>query len=179
MIIEKNIPKGASRRPHPYPAPSAHYTEAAAYVQDAFPAAQGELTEQPIYPITRAQAQRWLDQFLEERFKEFGAYEDAIVQHESILHHSLLSPLINVGLLHPKEVVERVLSYAQKQEIPINSTEGLVRQLIGWREFIRGVYEAKGTEERTRNFWGFSRRMPDAFYTASTGLPRLMIRLNV
>ena len=167
----KKYPKGRIPPSTLYPEPSAHYTEAVSYVLDTFPAAPGELTKQPVYPITRAQALLWLDQFLEQRFEEFGAYEDAIVQHESILHHSLLSPLLNIGLLQPKEVINRVLCYAQKQAIPINSTEGLVRQLIGWREFIRGVYEAKGGEERTRNFWGFSRRMPDAFYTASTGLP--------
>ena len=167
----KKYPKGRTPPPTPNPTHTTHYTQAVDYVLRAFPEAQGELTEQPIYPITRAQALTWLDQFLEQRFKEFGVYEDAIVQNESLLHHSLLSPLINVGLLDPKEVLERLLSYAQKHAIPINSTEGLVRQLIGWREFIRGVYEAKGTDERTRNFWGFSRPMPDAFYNATTGIP--------
>ena len=109
-------------------------------------------------------------QFLHHRFEEFGPYEDAIVQHQSILHHSLLSPLINTGLLQPQQVIDALLQYAHTHAIPINSTEGIIRQLIGWREFIRGVYETKGYEERTRNFWNFSRPMPATFYTATTGI---------
>ena len=135
-----------------------------------FPDAPGQLQSDPLYPNTHSQATAWLEQFLHHRFEEFGAYEDAIVQHQSILHHSLLSPLINTGLLQPQQVIDSLLQYAHTHAIPINSTEGIIRQLIGWREFIRGVYEAKGSEERTRNFWNFSRPMPAAFYTATTGI---------
>jgi deoxyribodipyrimidine photolyase-related protein len=167
----KKYPKGRIPPRISSPSPSTFYTEATHYVTTHFPEAQGELTEQPIYPLTHAQALTWLDEFLKDRFAEFGLYEDAMVQHESILHHSLLSPLINVGLLHPKEVLDTLLEYATHHHIPINSTEGLVRQLIGWREFIRGVYEVKGTEERTRNFWNFNRPLPKSFYTGTTGIP--------
>ena len=127
-------------------------------------------SSQILYPNTHSQATAWLEQFLHHRFEEFGAYEDAIVQHQSILHHSLFSPLINTGLLQPQQVIDSLLQYAHTHAIPINSTEGIIRQLIGWREFIRGVYEAKGSEERTRNFWDFSRPMPKMFYTATTGI---------
>jgi deoxyribodipyrimidine photolyase-related protein len=111
-----------------------------------------------------------LQGFLEQRFHEFGAYEDAIVKEEHFLNHSLLSPLINVGLLSPSDVINKAIAYAETHEVPINSTEGFVRQILGWREFIRGVYEVKGTEERTKNFWQFSRKIPKSFYTGTTGI---------
>ena len=101
---------------------------------------------------------------------EFGVYEDAIVKEEHILNHSLLSPLINIGLLNPSEVIENAIDYAKSNDVPINSTEGFVRQILGWREFIRGVYEVKGTEERTKNFWNLKRKIPSSFYDGSTGI---------
>ena len=95
------------------PRRSTHYTEAIAYVKAHFPDAPGEVGASPLYPVDSAQAQTWLRHFLEARFYAFGDYEDAIVPHESLLHHSLLSPLINVGLLHPQKVLDTLLSYAQ------------------------------------------------------------------
>ena len=105
------------------------------------------------------------------RFHEFGIYEDSIVKEENFLNHSLLSPLINVGLLNPMEVIQKAIDFSENNGIPINSTEGFVRQILGWREFIRGVYHVKGSEERTRNFWNFSRKIPSSFYEGTTGIP--------
>jgi deoxyribodipyrimidine photolyase-related protein len=79
--------------------------------------------------------------------------------------------MLNVGLITPDEVLRKALTFANENNVPLNSTEGFVRQIIGWREFIRGVYLAKGGEERTRNFWGFDRKIPDSFYTGETGIP--------
>ena len=75
-----------------------------------------------------------------------------------------------IGLLNPFEVIENAIDYAKSSDVPINSTEGFVRQILGWREFIRGVYEVKGTEERTKNFWNFKRKIPSSFYDGSTGI---------
>ena len=100
---------------------------------------------------------------------DFGIYEDAIVAENSILNHSILSPMLNVGLISPKETIEACLLFAEENKVPINSTEGFVRQIIGWREFIRGIYEARGTEERTTNFWKFKKKIPASFYTGTTG----------
>jgi deoxyribodipyrimidine photolyase-related protein len=97
-------------------------------------------------------------------------YEDAIVKEHSILNHSMLSPLINVGLILPGEVVNKSLAFARKEDIPVNSTEGFVRQIIGWREFIRGMYICKGSYSRTRNFWNFDRKIPESFYNGTTGI---------
>jgi deoxyribodipyrimidine photolyase-related protein len=111
-----------------------------------------------------------LQQFFKERFASFGEYEDAIVYKEMLLHHSLLTPMLNVGLLLPTQIVNEALRYSRQHAIPINSLEGFIRQVIGWREFIRGVYTAKGRAERTRNFWGFSRKIPKCFYEGNTGI---------
>ena len=89
-------------------------------------------------------------------------------KESSILNHSILSPLLNVGLILPTEVLNRTLNFAEKENIPINSTEGFVRQIIGWREFIRGMYVCKGSYSRTRNFWGFKGKIPKSFYDGTT-----------
>ena len=140
------------------------------YVEGNFGNNIGELSEFQIYPTTFEESEEWLQQFFEFRFFEFGVYEDAIVKEESFLNHSVLSPLINVGLLCPKKVIKEAVVFADKNGIPINSLEGFVRQILGWREFIRGVYEVKGIEERTKNFWQHSRKIPQSFYNGTTGI---------
>lgn len=122
------------------------------------------------YPIDFESAEKWLTQFLQTRFNEFGVYEDAMVAGETILHHSVLSPLINIGLLTPQQVLDETLRYAEKASIPINSVEGFVRQIIGWREFIYQVYARAGSKQRTRNYWGFKRTIPASFYDGTTGI---------
>lgn len=122
------------------------------------------------YPISFESAQEWLTQFLNTRFSEFGIYEDAMVLGESILHHSVLSPLINIGLLTPQQVLEETLHHAKRAAIPINSLEGFIRQIIGWREFIYQVYARAGSKQRTRNYWGFTRKIPTSFYKGTTGI---------
>lgn len=123
-----------------------------------------------MYPTNFEDSEKWLQQFLEKRFAEFGVYEDAIVEKEVILNHSVLTPMLNVGLLTPQQILDIALNFADKKDIPINSTEGFVRQIIGWREFIRGVYVCKGVQQRNTNFWKFTRKIPASFYTATTGI---------
>jgi deoxyribodipyrimidine photolyase-related protein len=100
----------------------------------------------------------------------FGAYEDAMRQEGPFLFHSLLSPLLNTGLLEPAAVVERTLAFAEGGQVPLNSLEGFIRQIIGWREFMRAVYILRGEEERRRNFWGHRRPVPEACYAGTTGI---------
>jgi deoxyribodipyrimidine photolyase-related protein len=78
--------------------------------------------------------------------------------------------MMNVGLVSPKFIIEEALSYASNHEVPLNSLEGFIRQILGWREFIRAVYELKGNEERTKNHWGFKRKIPASFWNGSTGI---------
>ena len=156
-----------------FPAPNPFHQEAIQYVQKYFPHNYGELHAEIIYPVNHEESEAWLQQFLENRFEAFGQFEDAIVQEELILHHSVLTPMLNIGLLVPQQVIEKTLVYAKKNNIPLNSLEGFIRQIIGWREFIRGVYIYKGREERTKNYWGFHRKLPDVFYTGNTGIKPL------
>ncbi|MFM1791835.1 MAG: hypothetical protein RLZZ252_189 [Bacteroidota bacterium] len=128
--------------------------------------------ELTFYPTNREGALVWLDEFFKHRFRLFGDFEDAIVTQSGneFMFHSVLSPLINVGLLSPTEVVEKAIDYANSNEVPLNSLEGFVRQITGWREFIRHVYEDLGSRQRSTNYWGFNRRIPSAFYTGETGI---------
>ncbi len=153
-----------------YPTVNQYYEEAKAYVSMHFSNHLGSLTEYLLYPTSFEATKDWLNQFFEQRFMEFGVYEDAIVAENSILNHSVLTPMLNVGLITPKTIIEECLLYAEKNNVPINSTEGFVRQIIGWREFIRGIYECRGSEERTTNFWKFKKKIPASFYDGTTGI---------
>ncbi|MTE27582.1 cryptochrome/photolyase family protein [Winogradskyella ouciana] len=166
----KKYPKDKTPPHIQFPDKSDYHKEAENYVTDNFGNHYGELTDLTIYPIDFKSSEDWLQQFFEQRFHEFGPYEDAIVKEEHFLNHSILSPLINVGLLDPSEVIEKAIGFGKSNDVPINSIEGFVRQILGWREFIRGVYEVKGTEERTKNFWNFDRKIPASFYDGTTGI---------
>ncbi len=156
-----------------FPQANSHYNEAITYVQQHYANNYGTLSRTFIYPTTHEQSEAWLQQFIEHRLHDFGAYEDAIVDDEHILHHSVLTPMLNIGLLTPLQIVHKTREYATHHSIPLNSLEGFIRQIIGWREFIRGVYHYKGTQERTTNFWQFHKDIPASFYTASTGIKPL------
>jgi deoxyribodipyrimidine photolyase-related protein len=161
-----------------FPASDDIYREAVDYVNRHFPDNPGILSENPIYPINFTSSREWLRQFLETRFFDFGPYEDAIVQRESFLHHSLLTPMLNVGLITPKQIIDKTLEYASTHEIPLNSLEGLIRQITGWREFIRGIYVFRGIRQRTTNFFGFTRKIPASFYDGSSGIVPLDLTIK-
>lgn len=167
----KKYPKGKTPPPVQLPENSNYWQEAKNYIKDNFEGNYGEVSDSPIYPTDHTTAQKWLEQFFNLRFHEFGAYEDAIVKEELILNHSVISPLINVGLLSPQAVLEQSVAFATENSVPINSLEGFIRQIAGWREFIRGMYEVKGRYSRTANFWNFNRPIPSTFYTGETGIP--------
>lgn len=122
------------------------------------------------YPTTHAAAKKWLDEFLEHRFELFGAYEDAIEEDQNWLYHSILTPMLNIGLLEPKQVIDSALKIAEKNNVPINSVEGFIRQIIGWREFMSATYTDIGVPMRTSNHWEHTRAMPKSMYDASTGI---------
>ena len=166
----KKYPKGKEAPKFTPLPPNEFYSEAIAYVKQNFSNNLGELSSTPIYPNDFAQTSKWLDDFLDQRFYDFGIYEDAIVDQENFLNHSVLTPMLNVGLITPAQIIDAVLDYAQRNEIPLNSLEGFIRQIIGWREFIRGIYVAKGTEERNCNFFQHRRKIPPSFYDGTTGI---------
>ena len=169
----EKYPKGKTTPKINFPNETKNHTEALAYVETYFPSNNGILDSSPIYPTDFETAEKWFDDFLKTRFKEFGPYEDAVLKEKSIINHSILSPIVNSGLISPRTIIEKTLEFYEENNIPINSCEGFVRQVIGWREFIRGVYRCKGSEERTKNFWGFNRKIPASFYSGTTGIEPL------
>lgn len=126
-----------------------------------------------IFPYTHEQANIWLENFLEKRFHDFGPYEDAITENEHFQLHSVLSTSMNIGLLTPKIVINRAIDYAFANDIPLNSLEGFVRQIIGWREFIRGMYQKFSDKMTKGNYWNHSAKLTSNWYEASTGIDPL------
>ncbi|RYY49319.1 MAG: cryptochrome/photolyase family protein [Chitinophagaceae bacterium] len=167
----ERYPKKETPPPLHFPADNYFITEAKAYVAEQFPDQYGSPEGPHYFVCTHQQADEWLQDFLGNRFAGFGPYEDAIVAIEPVLHHSVLSPMLNCGLLTPAQVLEAVLQHAARYPIPLNSLEGFTRQLIGWREFIRVVYEREGSRQRNSNYWGFTRKIPKSFWTGDTGIP--------
>jgi len=144
--------------------------EAKEWVEKNMPDNPGD-TDSFWYPVTHDEAQKWFEDFLQKRFNLFGDYEDALVSGENILYHSVLSPLLNTGLLDVRDVVSQAITFAEQNLIPLNSLEGFVRQIIGWREYIRMQYEKNGTAMRTSNYWNHSKKLPKAFWSGTTSIP--------
>ena len=166
----KKLPKNIAPPSLPAPRPCAFLAEAKQYVQRHFPKNPGSV-DGFNYPINAAQASDWLDDFLHKRFANFGPYEDALSATEQTIFHSVLSSSMNIGLLPPEEIIQKTLAFAQKNAVPLPSLEGFIRQIIGWREFMRAMYERSGSQMRRRNFWGHERKIPPAFWRGETGLP--------
>lgn len=152
-----------------FPEQNAFTKEATVYVKKHFGNNYGSI-ENFRYPITYTDAEKWLDDFLEKRFLKFGIYEDAMVKNESILYHSVFTPMLNIGLLQPQQIIDKAIQAAINYDIPLNSLEGFIRQIVGWREFIRIVYEREGSKQRTTNYWGFKRKIPASFWKGETGI---------
>lgn len=169
----KKYPAGNTPPQTSFPPQTSWHREAETYVQNHFTQNPGTISKSIHYPVTFKDAREWLQQFFRERFHHFGTYQDSMVKNESLLHHSLLSPMMNNGLITAKEVIEKALEYGAENRIPMNSREGFIRQILGWREFIRAVYRLRGGYQRTRNFWGFSHKLPESFWKGTTGMDPL------
>ncbi|MFK7960209.1 MAG: cryptochrome/photolyase family protein [Phycisphaerales bacterium] len=168
----RKIPRDVAIPELPAPAPTDHVRAVQAIVAERFADHPGSAADFWL-PVTRRSALAWLRRFIEERLELFGHYEDAMTTRDPFLFHSVLTPMLNLGLVTPAECIERALAHAEAHDTPINSLEGFVRQIIGWREFVRGVYHAFGEEQASRNFFGHERRLTDAWFDGSTGLDPL------
>lgn len=122
------------------------------------------------YAVTRSQAQKALDHFIHHHLATFGVVQDAMLQGNPFMSHALLSLYMNNGLLTPQEVVERVLDAYENHVAPIEAVEGFVRQILGWREYIRGVYQEKMPEYKTINHLNNHADLPEFFWTANTSM---------
>ena len=164
----KKLPKNHQPPIPPKSEPNTYVEAAITHINRHFPDNPGS-TESFRYPVTRADAKSWLKDFIADRFTDFGAYEDAISTRHPFINHSLLTPMLNIGLLTPQEIIAAALS--SRKQIPINSLEGFIRQIIGWREFMHGIYRHKGVEIRNMNFLKNTRPIPKSFYNGTTGIP--------
>jgi len=120
------------------------------------------------FAVTRTQALCALDHFVKHLLEGFGDYQDAMLRDDQFLHHSLLSPYINVGLLNPLEVCQRVEQAWKDGHVPINAAEGFIRQIIGWREYVRGIYFREGPDYTARNVLGHDRALPRMYWGGET-----------
>ncbi len=166
----KPMPKKGLDIPADPSAPQCEFSkEAVAYVETNFSDYPG-VASNFAYPVTHDAAEKWFEEFLTWRFDRFGPYEDAVSCRERVLFHSILTPILNIGLLTPDKVIDRAIRFASTNDIPLNSLEGFVRQIIGWREFIYVMYRRHGPGMRSANFFGNTRDIPQSFWTATTGI---------
>lgn len=120
------------------------------------------------YPVTRTAALSLLQSFIKERLAKYGDYQDAMKEGEPTLFHSLISAPMNAGLLDPSEACEAVLEAYRNGEAPLNAVEGFIRQVIGWREYVRGIYWLKMPDYAQTNFLDAKRDLPDFYWSGDT-----------
>ena len=152
---------------------SKHYARAMSYINHhpRFQDHPGSTTHVGMYPITPAHAKQALAAFITHRLHNFGPFEDAIDKDNTILFHSFLSAAMNIGILTPHDVIHAVLHATPKP--PMNSVEGFIRQVLGWREYCGYLYKYRAKEIQVANHWGNTSTLPASWYTATTNIPPL------
>lgn len=146
-----------------------HTHEAVDWVNERFADNPGSMDF--IWPTSHAEAATWLHDFLEHRLDSYGKYEDALDGQAPWLFHSALSSSLNIGLLSPQQVVHAALAHHAKQPVELASLESFIRQILGWREFMRGQYIVKGATLRVTNAFHHQRKLTRAWYDGTTGIP--------
>ncbi len=173
----KPLTKNSSIAHYYIPKHNEYVLEAIDYVNTHFGSNPGT-AQQFWFATTFEQAEKALADFLHKRFIHFGDYEDAIDPNHPVLFHSVLSPIINIGLLTPAHVIAKALEHAQKHSISLNNLEGFIRQIIGWREYMRAMYYIMGQEQSKQNFWHHERPLSSKFWSATTGIEPVDITIN-
>jgi deoxyribodipyrimidine photolyase-related protein len=173
----KKVPKGTKIPKLEIRKPNKYVYDAKEYVENHFTQNYGS-KENFYYPTTHDEAEKHLQQFINERFGLFGDYEDAIVKDEHWLWHSVLTPMLNIGLLDPKQIINEVLKAHKTHNFSLNSLEGFIRQILGWREFIRGIYSLEGVKQRTTNHFGYSRKIPTSFWNGETHIEPIDVSIK-
>lgn len=143
--------------------------EVLALVERKFPQHPGKL-EHFDWPVTAADAQRALNDFITHRLANFGQYQDALWTDEPFLYHSLLSAAMNLKLLNPRAVVAAAEEAYHAGRAPLNAVEGFIRQILGWREYVRGIYWHFMPQYLERNALGAQEKLPDFYWTGETDM---------
>lgn len=165
----KKLPKTEVPPPAPPPSLSPYVVEARGYVESHFPSNYGS-TETFFYPVTHAEARAWFAKFLTESLEKFGPYEDAMAMEHPFVYHSVLSPLLNNGLLDVRLVLDETMKFYRDHHTPLASVEGFVRQIIGWREYVRAIYIYHGRSMRSTNYFQADKKLPISFWSGTTGI---------
>ena len=165
----KKLPRGHDVPAVEWPDRDGAVDEAIAWVLREFPDNPGAASSFA-WPTSHAEAEKGYAAFLDGRFAQFGPYEDAISAEHPFVFHSLITPALNIGLLSPRAVLDQALAAGRGADVPIASLEGFVRQLIGWREYMRATYVVHGRRLRSRNRLAHSRPLDAGWWTAQTGL---------
>jgi deoxyribodipyrimidine photolyase-related protein len=166
-LNRKRLPSRIVVPPMPSFAPDSITRQVIRDIDRDFPDHYGSTTGFDL-PVTREDARRSFDDFLEHRLPLFGDYEDAMSSQHPLLFHSLLSPVINVGLLDPMSCIRATEKQFRDGKVPLNSAEGFIRQLLGWREYVYGIYWSFMPEYRDRNAHRAERELPDFFWDGRT-----------
>ncbi len=122
------------------------------------------------FAVTRGEAEAAFQHFLDHALPRFGDYQDAMLMDERFLYHSVISLYMNAGLLDPLDVCRRVEAEYEKGRVPLNAAEGYIRQIIGWREYVRGIYWLRMPGYETENFFGNTRPLPEFYWTGETDM---------
>ena len=149
-----------------------YVVEAIKYVNEYFSDNYGDLNNF-IYPIDNKGAKKWLNSFLKNRLKYFGIYQDAVKDDESFLYHSILSPMMNIGIITDSEVVKISYKYylEHKKDIPIQSIEAFLRQIIGWRNYVYTLYLLQGEKMYNSNLLKHTNKLPyKQLWEGTTGI---------
>jgi len=168
----KALPKDHYPLPLPQITHSKIVKEVMEVVDKAFPTHPGTSSSFWL-PVDHEAASQWLDHFLKHKLENFGPYEDAIPSHSVFVYHSALAPFLNTGLLTPEDIIERTMKFADKNKVPLASIEGFLRQIIGWREFIRGIYQNFSDQQESKNFWKSENKLRACWYEGNTNIPPL------
>lgn len=129
-------------------------------------------------PVTAAEARMALADFIEHRLALFGDYQDAMAEGEATLFHSLLSPALNIGLLDPRTVCEAAEAAYREGAAPLNAVEGFIRQILGWREYVRGIYWLKMPGYAETNALDATRKLPSFYWTGETDMACLRAAID-
>jgi deoxyribodipyrimidine photolyase-related protein len=118
--------------------------------------------------VNRQQALQVLDWFIQHRLSDFGTYQDAMITGEQTMWHALISPYLNIGLLQPLEVIQAAETAYKQHQLPLNSVEGFIRQVLGWREYMYGIYHFVDTKYAEKNWFQHTQLLPEFFWTGET-----------
>lgn len=161
----KKIPTGIEIPKYPKLDENIYVKEAKIYVNKHFANNIGTLNLFN-YPVTFDEVDFCIEDFIQNRLENFGVYQDAINENDSYLFHSIISFALNIGLITPQKLVQKIINTSA----PLNSVEGYIRQILGWREFVKGIYHLIGKTQLESNFWGFTNVINNKFYEGKTGV---------